>query len=206
MDTHDCSDEDICYAKYIFPNQSTLYPKRCCQGVCVSNRSRCLGVCPSQGLQLNNASTCSLSIFPLNFNQFQSVSLTCLYGACTVLATQQHFSAQPLSDADLFNITQCPGSNPTAFLLSKCIRHVCLPIGNGSVLCVFRFQCATFNLGNNLLDSIHTEEDVSRLRQSQDTSKDSIGMPTFSGDELPIYERLKLNIELNNFVKTFNKR
>jgi hypothetical protein len=157
-------------------------------------------------MQLNNASTCSLSLFPLNLNQFQSVSLSCLYGACTVFATQQQFSAQPLSDADLFNVTQCPGNNPTAFLLSKCIRHECMPIGNGSVLCVFRFSCATFNLGNNLLDSIHTEEDVSRLRQSQDTSKDSIGMPTFSGDELPIYERLKLNLELNNFVKTFNKR
>ena len=149
---YNCSVEDICYYPQTTPTEMLLYPKYCCNGVCVSNRSRCIGVCPSDGIQIDNASTCSYAMFPVNYEQFQNVSLSCIFGSCSLLTIQTYTTASPLTDANVYNTSQCPVT--IAFALSKCIKYDCTVSGdNASVFCVFRYRCATFDFGDNILDS-----------------------------------------------------
>ena len=214
---YDCSADDVCY--YPQPvNQSSLYPKYCCQKQCVSNRSRCLGVCPSLGIQIGNASTCNYSYFPLNYAQFQNVSLSCIYGSCTVFTVQMISQVIPITEVDLFNTSSCPRT--IAFPLSKCIVHHCVTINASYTFCIFRFRCATFDLyGTSLLDSILSSEshqegdDEEKLRdrishiQSGGNKKagfatDTVQMPTF-GDAIPGHYYHALNQELNHFISSF---
>jgi hypothetical protein len=217
IDGHNCTDGDICYFQPP-PNQTHLYPKYCCNGVCVSNRSRCMGVCPTNGLQLNNASTCSYALFPLNYLQFQNVSLSCIYGSCTLLTIQNVFAAQPLTDEDVFNTSHCPRT--ITYPLSKCIKYKCTVMSNSTVFCVFRYRCASFDLGNTLIDSFKTESEndlrntIFAIQSGQYSSYNNQGslsspqyqIPTF-GDHFPIKEYFKMNQEVTQFVQSsFNKQ
>lgn len=211
MNSYNCSAEDLCYLPQTTVEESLLYPKYCCNGICVSNRSRCLGICPSAGIQLDNPSTCSYSLFPLNYDQFQNVSLSCIYGSCTLLTIQTHTTTRSLSDAEIFNITQCPS---LTFAFTRCIQYECSLSDNASVICMFRFICATYDLGNNVLDQSvgHSYRSESELKLNIATIRNQVRaspqtkykFPSF-GQKLPTHIREDLNTKLDAFMLDFNR-
>jgi hypothetical protein len=202
-----CTSDDVCYLQPP-TNQSSLYPKYCCDGRCVSSRSRCLGICPTNGLQFNNASTCSYALFPINYAQFQSINLTCIYGACTVVAIQRYPRARPLTDQDVFNTSSCPLTLNTLF--SKCIVYECFSTDT-ETNCVFRYKCATFDLGNNMLDSHgggganDLDETITFIQNGHNNVKNNgkqMMMPTF-GDNIPVQQYSVLNREYQAYMSYF---
>lgn len=214
IESHDCSDEDICYLPTTTAEDKLLYPKYCRQGRCVSSRARCLGTCASNGLQLDDPSTCNFSLFPLMYDQFQNVSLSCIFGACTLFTISPYNPMMPLNDANLFlNMTQTPQN--VFFALSKCIQYDC-SVSGSQILCVFRYFCATYDFGNNLLDSLSTQSNdmyasETELRLKIASIKNRVGsvkskhvLPLF-GQSLSRQEHDYINERLDMFMESFNR-
>lgn len=220
MNGYNCSTEDICYYPSSTPEEALLYPKYCLNGVCISNRTRCIGVCPSNGVQIDNASTCSLSMFPLNYDLFQNVSLSCVYGVCTLLTIQSGPHAKPLNDNELYTLPHGTLNLINAFI--KCIQHDCATVDtNGTVLCVFSHICATYDFegessesaqNNGLLHrrSFQSESDlklkVATIRSKND--KSSISKHSFPrfGQYVPQRVHSLINSQLDEFMETFNPK
>jgi hypothetical protein len=145
----DCSKEDVCYGN--------ATNKHCCDdGKCISSRRNCIGICPNNGFQYQIPSNCTLNLFPLNFAQFDSTFLSCVYGSCTLTAIQFWAERRALDDSYLFNVSSC--NKNANFKLSKCISYFCTT-NTGTAVCIFRYTCATYNLTNNVMDSALTATD-----------------------------------------------
>jgi hypothetical protein len=80
-----------------------------------------------------NTRICSHTLFPLDYLQFQKISLASTQGLCNLFTIQ---NVVALTDEDVFNC-----SRKITHPLSKCIECKCTIKSNSTVLCVFRYIC-----------------------------------------------------------------
>jgi hypothetical protein len=181
----DCSKNDICYGN--------ATNKQCCDnGKCVSSRRNCIGICPTNGFQINVASNCTFALFPLNYGQFDNYFLSCVYGACTLTTYQQTAEKRAVDDAYLFNISSCRKNENYA--KSKCIARYC---SSFNTVCIFRYICASYNFTNNLMDSVlETTTSPSSSNDTNATYSYLIDFPTF-GDQMSKSEYTLINNAFN---------
>lgn len=183
---HDCSVGEVCY-------NSSAPSKKCCgNGKCIAERKYCNAICPTAGF-FSNASVCNFGMFPMNYQQFSVYSLYCIYGTCTLTVIYYSDELNALDDSYLFNASSCPKNNNYA--LSKCIQRHCVLHPSNVWVCTFRYRCALFDYGNNLIDGNSVQ--ISNVDEKNETIYSS---PSF-GQYIPPNIKNEMNLAYTKIVK-----
>lgn len=184
---HDCSEGDVCY-------KSSSTRKCCGSGNCVGNRASCKGICPNLGIQIGNASNCSYDLFPLNYQQFDNFTLSCIYGVCTLTTIEFTIEQTALDDSYLFNISRCYQN--MNYKLSRCIQRQCRLYDGNLWTCIFKFKCSSFDYGDNLIDNTLSKHESYHM-----VKKSKVSYPFPSFDEFrPHRARNEMNIKHDKMI------